>query len=647
VGRGGWGRRGGGVRSAALDRAEPCRVQSHREVAHGRTAGVTAITREPPPIVAPDVAAVADRLVPVVLRYRDEHPLPQAFADTHYPVFMPPTLLLSQYADAHSRYQGDEELVTQAWHDIACVLAEPQPQWPAYDTGFEIPELFHCYRAAEGVLSESQVAQMRELFRPLGQCLLDDGPWDFAADDRTNPALIRAADLGVCGWMLDDAAMREESRAQVEAILARVDENDVPSELSMTYLAQMMAWALPACEVEPRPDLLRLMAGMGRVIPMLIYEPTLELMGPECRDQWKLPCRMSTDSLVLGLRGAAVLLGDEESEWLSRVLFHRWVREAEPKGAVYSARAPRYIGVERYDMGYGEADSPKLTSEQISVTGAKLCALRRWLGPEVAARKPTPPDEYRSSKLYLRRYRKGADVAALANIVQPLSYMTPTFGLQGVELWTDDRFFWFNLCGFRPTALSEDGFAVAQAPHPETLLRKTQDPASERIIHGAAKYGDHLLSLTKIDCSQELVPGIVSWAGLLLVADKQGEVVFGRRGEVGRGCVLEEQADCDWILYPCDEERRFGIGIIALNTTGSSNRLSNLSGDWCVVGLSQSEEPIQGLQAFAVLAIGPWESSPESYAEWLKEWRVETAPDRCVLVAPGGRRLEVPYPPCP
>jgi hypothetical protein len=580
-----------------------------------------------------------------VLRFREEHPLPQAFPDMRYPIFMPETLLLSQYADSHSRYCGDEKLVTEAWRDIACVLAQPQPQWPAYDTGFEIPDLFHCYRAAEGVLSEPQLAQLRELFRPLGQCLLDDGPWDFAADDRTNPALIRAADLGVCGWMLDDAAMSEESRAQMEAILARVDENDVPSELSMMYLAQMMAWALPACEVEPRPDLLRLMAGMRRVIPMLIYEPTLELMGPDCRDQWKLPCRMGTDALMLGLRGAAVLLSDEESEWLSRALFHTWVRTSEPDRGVYSPRAPRYIGFARYEMGYGAADSPAFVGEQISVTGAKLCALKRWLGPEVAATRPVVSDEYRSSKLYLRRYRNGEDIAALANIVQPLSYMTPGFGLQGIELWSDDHFFWFNLCGFRPTAFSEDGFTVPQAPHPSTLLRRTGDLAADRIIHGAAKYGDHLISLTKINCQQDLVPGVVSWAGLLLVEDKEGELIFGRGEEIGRGRVCEEQNDCDWILYPCDKRRSFGFGILALETTGRSNRLSNFSGDWCVLGLSQSTEAIQGLHAFAVLAIGPWAGTPEEYAAWLKAWQAEESPDRCLLVAPDGHRMAVPYPP--
>lgn len=293
----------------------------------------------PTPITPEDVAAVADRLVPVVQRYRELHPLPEAFGDMRYPVFMPSTLFLSQYADPRSRYYGDEELVTQAWRDIECVLAEPQPQWPPYDTGFEIPDLYHCYRAAEGVLSDSQLAQLRGLFRPLGDCLMEAGRWDFAMDDRTNPAFVRAADLGVCGWMLDDMAMREESRSQMAAILARVDENDVPSELSVMYIAQMLAWALPACEVEPRPDLLRLVAGMRRVIPLLIYEPTMELMGPDCRDQYNLPCRMGIDALVLGLRGAAVLLADEESEWLSRALFHRWVRDAEPDSAVYSPRA--------------------------------------------------------------------------------------------------------------------------------------------------------------------------------------------------------------------------------------------------------------------------------------------------------------------
>jgi hypothetical protein len=175
---------------------------------------------------------------------------------------------------------------------------------------------------------------------------------------------------------------------------------------------------------------------------------------------------------ALALRAAAVLLSDESSEWLSRALFQKWVREARFDRAVYSPRAPRCVGCERYDVGWGPtlglrpgegaADSPKLVTQMALRTGQMLCFLKRWLGPEVAARKPKPPDEYRSSKHYLRRYRKGEDMAAVANIIQPLSYMTPTVGLQGIELWSDDRFFWFNLCGFRPTTFSEDGdgFAV-------------------------------------------------------------------------------------------------------------------------------------------------------------------------------------------
>ncbi|HUT75490.1 MAG TPA: hypothetical protein VM221_11745 [Armatimonadota bacterium] len=607
---------------------------------------MTAITPTPaPPAIGPEeVAVVVDRLMPVVLRYLDEHPLA---SQTYYAHFMALTVLLSQYADRHSQHHGKTELLTRAWREIEHELGKPQPQWPAYGTLFELSEFFDCYRAAEGVLPESQLAQLRELFRPLGECLLAEGSWDFSADDRVNPALLRAANLGVCGYLLGDERMRAESRAQAEAIFARCDEHDVPSELSMTYYAHTVAWALPACEVEPRPDLLRLIAGMCRLIPMLIYEPTLELMGPDCRDQWKLPCRKSVDKLVLGLRGAAVLLSDEGSEWLSRTLFHKWVRDAKPDSAVYSPRAPRYIGVERYDMGYGAADSPEQIAEMALHTGAMLCALKRWLGPEVAARKPTLPDEYRSSKLYLRRCRKGKDMAAVANIIQPLSYMTPTVGLQGIELWSDDRFFWFNLCGFRPTTFSEDGdgFAVPQAPHPASLTKKAEDATSDRIVHGAAKYGEHLLSLTKIDCSQELVPGIVSWAGLLLVADKEGEVIFGRGEEIGRGQVLEEQSNCDWILYPCDGERLFGFGIVALDTTGRSHRLSNFSGDWCVLGLSQSAEPIQGLQALAVLAIGPWKGTPEEYAAWLRAWQVTASPEGCALVAPEGREIEMPFPP--
>lgn len=610
------------------------------------------ITSEPPAIRPEEVAAAVDRLVPVVLRYLHEHPLARQVYDMQFTAL---SVLLSQYADPHSQYCGDAQFPAHAWRELKHELAKPQPQFSAYDTGFVIWELYDCFRAAEAVLSPLQVDQLRALFRPLGELLLAN-PWDFTSDDRINPALIRATDLAICGWALDDDRMRRESLRQVEEILAEhCDENAVPSEVSASYDVQMVHWISQACEIEHRPDLLRFMGGICRTIPWLIYEPTLELTGPDCRDQWKTPCWYNIDALVVGLRAAAVLLSDGCSEWLSRAFFRKWVRGAARDRGVYTPRAPGYVGCERYDVGWGTslgpgprrdtADSPRLVTVMTMRAGHLLCALKRWLGPEVPAVKPNMQDEYRSSKLYVRRYRKGEDVAAVANTIQPLSYMTPTFGLQGVELWSDDRFFWFNLAGFHPTAFSKDDFTVLQAPHPQTLLRKTADSTSDRIIHGAARYGDHLISLTKIDCSQELVPGIVKWAGLLLMDNREGEVIFGRGEEVGRGRVLEEQSHCDWILYPCDEKRRFGFGIIALNTTGNSNRLSNFSGDWCVLGLSESAERLQGLCAFAVLALGPWEGSPESYAQWLKAWQVESSHDGCTFRAPDGSIIELRFPP--
>ncbi len=613
------------------------------------------IAPDPPPIRPEEVAAVVDRLVPVTLRHLDEDALAAETCDMYFSGL---TLLLGQYGDQHSQYYGREELVARAWREIEHELGREQPRFSAYDTAFVVWELFDCFRAAEGVLAPSQLDKFRALFRPLGELLLED-PWDFESDDRINPALLRSTDLAVCGWALDDDRMRRESRAQAEVILAECcDENGVPSELSISYYAHMMQWVSQACEVELCPELLRILSGMCRIVPMLVYEPTLELTGPDCRDQWKTVGRHTMDALVVGLRAAAVLLLDTESEWLCRALFHRWVRDAQPDSSVYTPRSPRYIGVERYevgwghvlggggfDPGYGAAGAPKLVTATAMRTGQLMCALKRWLGREVTASKPAGTGGYCSTKLHLRRYRKGQDVAVIANTIQPVSYMTREFGLQGIELWTDDQFFWFNTCRFQPTAFSDDGFALSQAPYTAAMRKEFGTPAADRIVYGAAKYGDHLVSLTKVDCSQELVPGIVSWAGLLLVADKQGEVIFGRGEEVGRGRVLEEQAECDWILYPCGETRRFGFGIIALNTTGNSSRLGNLSGDWCVLGLSQSDEPTQGLQAFAVLAIGPSEGTPEEYAAWLRGWQVEAYPDRCVLLAPEGRRMEVVYPP--
>ena len=154
---------------------------------------------QPAPITVEEVAAVADRLVPAALQYLDSLPLAEQLYDMHFTAL---GVLLSQYADPHSRYHGDAALPARAWRELEHELAKPQPQFSAYDTGFVIWELYDCLRAAEAVLSPSQLDEFRALFRPLGELLLVN-PWDFASDDRINPALIRATDLAVCGWALD------------------------------------------------------------------------------------------------------------------------------------------------------------------------------------------------------------------------------------------------------------------------------------------------------------------------------------------------------------------------------------------------------------------------------------------------------------
>ncbi|UCH34576.1 MAG: hypothetical protein JSV65_18975 [Armatimonadota bacterium] len=595
-------------------------------------------TREPPPICPEEVAAVVDRRVPVVLQHLQENPLAFQTEAMH---LTSPTVLLSQYADPHSQYHGDTELLAAAWREIDHVLGQRQPQFSAYDTAFQMWALFDCYRAAESVLPASQLARLRELFRPLGELLLAKR-WDFDSDSKINVALLQAVGLGVAGWALDDERMRGESRARAEAILAeRCDENGVPSEVSLTYSPQMVRWAAQACEVEHRPQLLRLIAGVSRILPMFIYEPTLELMGPDCRELWKAVCRYTMDQWVVGLRVAAALLSDGSSEWLARALFRKWERDEEVRSETYTPRGPRYIGCKRHEVGWAF----EMDAVQYAIgTAEALCAVKRWLRQEVAASRPAVPYEYRSSRLFIRRYESGSDVAAVGNLVSPLSYFTPSVALQGLELWTDDEFFWWDFMEFLPTMVSDDVLACRQAPYSAATRKKRGIPASDRIVFGAAKDGDQLLGVLSINCRQELVPGIVKWAGLLLLSHRDGELFFGRGESIERGRVLDEQTDCDWFLYPCGEGRRFGFGIIELKTTGRSDRLSNYSGDWCVLGLSESAQPLQGLRAFAVLAIGPWEGSPESYAKWLKEWHAEASRDRCILTAPDGRIIELPFP---
>ena len=607
----------------------------------------------PAPILPEEIAAVVDQQVPVVLRYlekpievrRLEHPT-SAMAGEGVFDLMGPGILLSQYGDRHSRYRGNEDILALSSREIEYVVRQAHPRFNAYDTAFEMSVLFECYRAAEGVLPALQRDRLRDMFRPLGERLLAER-WDFEAmDSRMNVALLQAVGLGVAGWALDDERMRAESRARAEMMLAeRCDENGLPSEVSLRYSISMLRWASQACEVDDRPELRRIIAGISGIAPMFIYKPTLELMGPNCRDLYKILWRFTMDDWVVALKAAAVLLEDGRSEWLSRTLFRKWEPVEEVHSGAYTPRAPRYLGCERYHYGWGAADSPTCITDATFAAADALCALKRWLNPEAGPVEPAVPNEYRSSRLYIRRYESDEDVAAVGNLIGPVSYFTPTFALQGLELWTDDHFFWWDDCGFLPTVFTDDGFSFSQAPYTVAVRRKMGVPPADRIVRAVAKCGEHLLAVVSISCSQELAPGIVSWAGLLLMDDRKGEAVFGRGGDVTRGRVCDEQTGCDWFLYPCGEGRRFGLGIVALDTTGQSHRLSNFGGDWCVLGLSQSAEPMQGLQAFAVLAIGPWEGTPEQYATWLKAWRAEGAPDRCVLVAPDRSRIELPYPP--
>lgn len=590
---------------------------------------------EPPAILPQKVAAIIDQQVPAVLKYLDSGRM----REVH---LMGPTVLLSQYADSHSRYCGDEELRARAWAEIERVLAAEQPQYNAYDTAFQVWALFDCYRTAEPVLEAQQLARLRALFRPLGGLLLAC-PWNFEADSRINVALLQAAGLGVAGWALDDDGMRRASHQRAEQILnEHCDENGIPSEVSLSYSVQMIRWAAQACETEDHPALRCIIRGLAGLLPLFIYEPTLELIGPDCREVWKSVWRYSMDQWVVGLKIAAGLLSDGTSEWLARLLFQKWENEEESVRASYTPRGPQELGCARYGYGW---PSNIGTVHHASGTAEALCTLKRWLGAETPPREPVKREGYRSSRLYLHRDRKGDDVAAMGNLVAPLSYFTPDFALHGCELWTDDSFFWHDDTSFLPTVFSEHGFSFVQAPYSAAERREKKPPLSDRIVRAVLRYEDQLLYVVRISCTQELEPGITSWAGLLLTEEREGEVVFGRDGEIGRGRVCDELADCDWLLYPCGVERRFGFGLLALSSTGLSHRLSNFSGDWCVLGLSQSSEVIRGLEAMAVISIGPWTAPPEAYVTWLTKWKVEFTQGGCLLMAPDGAMLKVPFPP--
>jgi hypothetical protein len=300
--------------------------------------------------------------------------------------------------------------------------------------------------------------------------------------------------------------------------------------------------------------------------------------------------------------------------------------------------------VSRYDVGRGPADSPKLIADMALESGEMLCALKRWIGPEVAPQRPAAAGEYHSSRLHVRRDARAEDVAATGNVVGPVSYLTPAFGLQGCELMTDDCFFWFEETAFLRTACSEDGFATYQPPYTTALRREMDLPAADGVVSGVVRYDGHLIHLLGITCSQTLAPGVTTWAGLLLAEDRRGEVIFARDGQIARGPVLEEQEQCDWLLYPCGADRRFGFGLIHLESSAPTDRLINLRGDWCLLSLARSTETLPALNARAVLAIGPWERTPEEYDAWLRAWRVEGDASGWTLTAPSGRRRRVPRP---
>jgi hypothetical protein len=597
-------------------------------------------TDELPAIRPEDITAIVDELVPVALRYLEENPRAGEDCEVLWSIL---AILFGQCGDVHSRYYQNPEICAVAWSEVEKELARPQPRFSAYDTGFVVWEIFDCYREAERVLSSEQLECFRGLFRTLGEFLLAN-PWSLDTDSRTNPAVIHATCLAEFGWALGDERMLAASRQQVAEILAcRVDENNVPSEVSASYYAHELHWLAQACEVAEHPDLLRLMAGIRRMVPMLIYEPTLELIGPDCRDQWKTPGRHTMDVLVVGLRAAAVLLDDPTSEWLCRTLFHTWIKDAKLDSAAYTPRG-HALGNVRYEVGWGQADDPRLILHMALRHGRLMGSLRRWLDKDILARKPKPQEEYISSKLQLRRYRHGSDAITIGNVLEPISYATTDCALQGIELWSDDDLFWGDLyCHFITTYGSAEAFSFA-VPLFSNRRNLRPDPATNRYIQGVVKYNDQLLHLIDLKCNQELVPGIVKWAGLLLMEDHNGEVIFGRDGKVLHEPITDTQENCDWFLYPCGKKRRFGVGLIMARSSGVSNRLCNYGGDWYTLGISESNESICGLEAFAVMAIGPWYGSADEYAAWLQSWQVTKNESQYLLTAPEGRCIELPIP---
>lgn len=594
----------------------------------------------PASIADSEIAAVIDRHIPVVLEYA-LGPTDLNNAGCINGLLSAAQAFVSQYQDRFSQHYNSSHILEMACSALDRVLSGGWENVGRYEAGFVAWCLFDCMQACSGTLPDHYMDEIRSKFEHLAKILLNNA-WDFMRDTRVNCDVVQSAGLAVAGWALGDESLLQASRERMAVIVRdHCDENAVPSEISLAYLPQMVTWAALATEVADMPDNISLIRGISSVASLFLNKDTFELMGPDCRETWKAVDRYAMDAWLIALKTAAVVCNDGQCEWLARSLFRRWQYNAQPGLSAYSARAPRYLGCEQLGFGYGAANSPELAATRAVYMCGVLSALKRWNKKEIVPQPPVWLQSYRSSKLSIMRHERGRDVIIIGNVQNPVSYFTDQFCLHGFELWADDPVFWLLGSEFLPMHESEGAISFRQQLGPQG--EHTSTTLKDHIVRSVKLIDGHVALLIQIDCSAQLPPGMEAYGGMLLSYDRSGRIWFNRDNYTEEGAFADEHYGCDWILYPCGPKRHFGFGLLHFSTSSNGRKLCNLGGgDWCTLEFRNTEEPISGLKAMAVLLIGPWDGSSKEYDEWLSEWTCNISYKEMILTSPCGERYNIP-----
>lgn len=594
----------------------------------------------PSPIASREIAAVIDRHMPSVFEFA-LGPADLDDVGSINGMLAAAEVLISQYNDPFSEHSNASRALTTAYAALDRVLSASWENVHGYGAGFVAWCLYDCMQTCLEILPASYLERMRTRLKHMARILLDN-PWDFERDSRVNCEVVQASGLAMAGWALGDESLVEASRERMAIVVNQhCDENAVPSEISLAYLPQMIVWAALAAEVADMPDNTRLISGISSIASLFFYKDTFEPMGPDCREPWKTIDRYVLDAWLLALKIGAVVCNDGQCEWLARSIFRRWQFHAQPGSAVYSSRAPRYLGSEKLGFGFGAANSPELAGSRATYMAGMLCTLKRWNKKEIAPQTPEWLQSYRSSKLTIVRQERGPNTIMIGNVLNPVSYYTDQLCLQAFDLWSDDSVFWLLGCDSLPRHESEGAITFRQRLGPEG--EHTSITAQDHIIRSVKIIGDQVVFYIKIDCSVQLPPGIQAFGGLLLSYDRTGRIFFRRNGCIEQSAFSDDQNNCDWVLYPSGPKRRFGFALLHFSTSSNGRKLCNSgAGDWCTLEFRHTEEPIPCLRASAVLLIGPWEGPTSEYDRWIAKWKTSISQNELILASPEGQRFNIP-----